>query len=1030
MYQAMALLKLDHGYVASSARDSGIIEVDARFSLQSTRALATTLSTVGPSFNQSEAWALLAAAGAEASFYGEALSIYASTLSSLSAYDDTQLALVIVVAASLVICVLCALYVGRRIDKRFENLSDMANTWFRGLHKLKIALENSHQGQLKAAEALLEQANEFEEAFKRLTDKYELCLQSHLYFPEASNHFSVLSSTADARIKQLKQMEQQLADAALFEEADRITALLRKYQDNDFKVVHTVPMDSSQLRVSWAERSSRYRQHQGQVLTDVFQRVLDMPRSKLKDFFARYAIFETSAVESLTRLLTRRGLNFTVDAPVLEALRQFTQSEFASENMNFWFAVEDFKSLPPGQIRIVCARDICDRFISEHGPDSVNVSAAMRQSILKAVMAWSADDDDPRVFNGAQSVALDLMAANSYDRFLTSEYAALLYSDLQEKEEELEVILKPLKEFQESLQDFAAEFCQTVVKAGNYPLAQELWEEGLRLFDGYINISLLDCRKFIEGTKKDHTEIMQLLQRRKAKKAKAINERLITTIASTKKAWVEAMFEEQKTDKGIITALLRLCVLRELEVLERRELLLYQEIKTSFMYELSAVDDDDDDDTVAMGLTRDMETVMPTKSHQVVVPDAGPGPAPGLKKMGSFLRVKRDRYGPTGISVGNNQAWNRLMAFATAETKKKTVGKVNEASAMHGPGLAAALAARNRVMKALMDESIPEEYEGKVAQPQPQPQKPPMGRLRTRNPSLGGSEMPAHSQQVLRMLAQGEMNVDEKELETVSPSADMETPPAATPTASADMGPALTSARRASLRRRSNSNIEWLRSSGGPLVSEPAKSPVHAVKKRESLKRCSLRLFGDTPVQHSHRLSARVETVPSSPPPISGVRPATPERIPAEQQESARRESGGKASARMQRVLGRLRDVGGRSPNTILDDDKIISRTKPRSAATRAHVHKGEMDIISPPAPGSSRIEEEDDNEVVEMPGMPLLQDKVPPRPSVSSLGADAARALLRQSVGSGRRGSNPMSPSHAAIENVNEYSRLSLVED
>nr|XP_032528415.1 regulator of G-protein signaling 7-like [Danaus plexippus plexippus] len=105
------------------------------------------------------------------------------------------------------------------------------------------------------------------------------------------------------------------------------------------------------------------------------------------------------------------------DAPGREHFAKFLSKEFSGENLKFWLAVQELKSLP---IRRVSSRakEIWKEFLSSDAPSPVNIDAASRELTRVRVESGVADR---YCFDQAQAHVYHLMKSDSYSRYLRSE---------------------------------------------------------------------------------------------------------------------------------------------------------------------------------------------------------------------------------------------------------------------------------------------------------------------------------------------------------------------------------------------------------------------------------------------------------------------------------------------------------------------------------------------------------------------------------------------------------------------------------
>uniref|UniRef100_A0A4W5NR56 Regulator of G protein signaling 2 n=1 Tax=Hucho hucho TaxID=62062 RepID=A0A4W5NR56_9TELE len=104
-----------------------------------------------------------------------------------------------------------------------------------------------------------------------------------------------------------------------------------------------------------------------------------------------------------------------------EAFRVFLKSEFCEENLEFWLACEEFKSITSPEKLACKATSIYEEFIHSDSPMEVNVDYHTRDTI-----AQSLHKPTPSCFDGAQRKVCSLMENDAYPRFIQSDY----YKDL------------------------------------------------------------------------------------------------------------------------------------------------------------------------------------------------------------------------------------------------------------------------------------------------------------------------------------------------------------------------------------------------------------------------------------------------------------------------------------------------------------------------------------------------------------------------------------------------------------------------
>ncbi|GBP41845.1 Regulator of G-protein signaling 7 [Eumeta japonica] len=96
---------------------------------------------------------------------------------------------------------------------------------------------------------------------------------------------------------------------------------------------------------------------------------------------------------------------------------KFLHKEFSGENLKFWLAVQELKTLPVRRVA-ARARDIWKEFLASDAPSPINVDAASRELTRVKVESGTADR---YCFDQAQAHVYHLMKSDSYSRYLRSE---------------------------------------------------------------------------------------------------------------------------------------------------------------------------------------------------------------------------------------------------------------------------------------------------------------------------------------------------------------------------------------------------------------------------------------------------------------------------------------------------------------------------------------------------------------------------------------------------------------------------------
>ncbi|XP_043940659.1 regulator of G-protein signaling 8-like [Protopterus annectens] len=139
--------------------------------------------------------------------------------------------------------------------------------------------------------------------------------------------------------------------------------------------------------------------------------------------------------EHVNRIMTRPSLeevlewSRSLDALLthghgLSAFRNFLQTEFSEENIEFWVACEDFKKTKMSAKIAPKAHNIFTEFIGIQAPKEINLDSHTREQII-------ADLKSPTLscFDVAQKRIYSLMEKDSYPRFLKSQ----MYLDLAQQ---------------------------------------------------------------------------------------------------------------------------------------------------------------------------------------------------------------------------------------------------------------------------------------------------------------------------------------------------------------------------------------------------------------------------------------------------------------------------------------------------------------------------------------------------------------------------------------------------------------------
>ncbi len=141
----------------------------------------------------------------------------------------------------------------------------------------------------------------------------------------AASHTSFLSDLARS-----------LRSVACIEESDAITAVLGSLNSGEFAAIKLTPASERAMMAAWLSAGAEYKSQHEQELQGIVRAVLRgrSPRL-LRDYLARWWVFETSRYDSLARLL-RREHPMPEDEELERDFAAFIKTEFSHENMVFW----------------------------------------------------------------------------------------------------------------------------------------------------------------------------------------------------------------------------------------------------------------------------------------------------------------------------------------------------------------------------------------------------------------------------------------------------------------------------------------------------------------------------------------------------------------------------------------------------------------------------------------------------------------------------------------------------------------------
>uniref|UniRef100_A0A8R1XVF2 RGS domain-containing protein n=1 Tax=Onchocerca volvulus TaxID=6282 RepID=A0A8R1XVF2_ONCVO len=108
--------------------------------------------------------------------------------------------------------------------------------------------------------------------------------------------------------------------------------------------------------------------------------------------------------------------------------QQFLEQQFCAENINFYMAVEDYRSIPDSDLekRAEVARQIFERYFAPNGIESVNIDNSTSKSIRDAVMS---EEFTPQLYDVAQYQIFHLLKYDCWPRYLRAGGVAPTFND-------------------------------------------------------------------------------------------------------------------------------------------------------------------------------------------------------------------------------------------------------------------------------------------------------------------------------------------------------------------------------------------------------------------------------------------------------------------------------------------------------------------------------------------------------------------------------------------------------------------------
>ncbi|VDM12413.1 unnamed protein product [Wuchereria bancrofti] len=108
--------------------------------------------------------------------------------------------------------------------------------------------------------------------------------------------------------------------------------------------------------------------------------------------------------------------------------QQFLEQQFCAENINFYMAVEDYRSIPDSDLekRAEVGRQIFERYFAPNGIEPVNIDNSTSKSIRDAVMSG---DFTPQLYDVAQYQIFHLLKYDCWPRYLRAGGIAPTFDD-------------------------------------------------------------------------------------------------------------------------------------------------------------------------------------------------------------------------------------------------------------------------------------------------------------------------------------------------------------------------------------------------------------------------------------------------------------------------------------------------------------------------------------------------------------------------------------------------------------------------
>eukprot|EP00456_Euglypha_rotunda_P048167 TRINITY_DN3858_c0_g1_i1.p1 TRINITY_DN3858_c0_g1~~TRINITY_DN3858_c0_g1_i1.p1 ORF type:complete len:1021 (+),score=179.48 TRINITY_DN3858_c0_g1_i1:125-3064(+) len=416
----------------------------------------------------------------------------------------------------------------------------------------------------------------FDETVFKAEMNYQTYVRLGFYSPHAKKAHEELAAIINKRTAQLDSMRTQLEASEKY--VEHLAQFKLFYDEHLSKRVATLKMAGVTVEAivkAWQKEKRVFKDKNQVKLQGIASNILTytMKNNLMEKILLRFSLFEVERGESLRFVLNRdleeknaMGLD-GVDRVVLFGKRfhSLVKREHSTENWDFYRAVEEFKrarmSIPQ------LGQAIYKKFLIHGAPDPINLDSGTKSKVEKAVNAmivgtkpWSQN-----VFDGAQSVIVELMASDSYKRFLRQAECAELYHELRKEEMKAKETLAPLFKFAERLKAFVLKFCMEAVKSGHYEQAQDLWAEGMKLFEKVGPVCIPEADALLASCQHEHTRIQEIVARQDLAAADKRACKLLSMMERLKKEWIKEFLATAREQQNSVLPLLRVDAIHRLE---------------------------------------------------------------------------------------------------------------------------------------------------------------------------------------------------------------------------------------------------------------------------------------------------------------------------------------------------------------------------------------------------------------------------------------------------------------------------------